>query len=609
MTCIGKVNALLLPNNTIKKIAHCAVWAGVTAVSAVFCIQNAEAASFDPSTGRITLDAVTVGTTDYYGVQIGVGNVLRYTTLPPVSTVDVFDPATGQLTIRSLVVGGVRYTNVVVTLQTVYAVAGAGVTAAANPVLPNDPLFPDQWHLRNTGQQGRTGVAGLVGEDLNVARAWNLATGKGIQIAVVDDGLDIYHEDLRTVAGKSWDYRVNAYGDPSTGKIGHGTTCAGLAAAIGNNGKGVTGVAFDAQLVGYNALEVKTSYALANALVKDMDSNHIYTNSYGATDDFGTFEPAESVWENAIVTGLNQGRNGKGAIYIWAAGNGAPRDRSDYDGQANFYGVIAVTSVNDQGKAAVYSEAGANVLISAYGGVYCDTHAITTTDVTAGAGFNNGTTNRDDYIGKPNYTRCLNASSAAAPQMAGVVALMLEANPALTWRDVRMILAQTARQNDPTHPDWRVNAGGLLFNPQYGFGVADAFAAVTAAKNWTNIAAQKVASNSMSSSAGITLSQTGIEKLEFVEITITSKHSSVGDLRITVTSPSGTVNTLAVPHTCATESGAIVTCGSGLVTGFRFGIAQLIGERADGVWTLAVFDTKKNSPAEVLGWSVKAMGF
>lgn len=590
-----------------KIIALCSVWAGITGIGGV---KNADAAHFDPTTGRVTLDAVSVGTTDYYGVQVGIGQVLRYTTLPPVSTVDVFDPATGQLTIRSLTVGGVRYTNIVVTLQAVYGVTGAGMTAAANPVLPNDVLFSDQWHLRNTGQAGRTGVAGLAGDDLNAARAWNLATGKGIQIAILDDGLDIYHEDLRTVPGKSWDYRVNAYGDPSSGLGNHGTACGGLAAAIGNNGKGVVGVAFDAQLVGYNLLQTGTSYAQANALVKDMDSNHIYSNSYGALDYLGTFQPAETMWENAITTGLNQGRNGKGAIYIWAAGNGAPRDRSDYDEQANFYGVIAVTAVNDQGKASEYAEAGSNVLISAYGGEYCDTHTLTTTDVTAAAGFNNGTTNPEDYIGKSHYTRCLNGSSGAAPQIAGVVALMLEVNPALTWRDVRMILAQTARQNDPTHPDWRANAGGLLFNPQYGFGVADAWAAVTAAQNWVSIAPQKVASYAMSSAMPITLSQTGIEKLEFVEITLTSQHASVGDLHITLTSPSGTVSTLAVPHTCASpDTLVIVGCGSGLITGFRFGIAQLIGERADGVWRLAVQDTKKNSPADVLGWSIRAMGF
>ncbi|MEN9373267.1 MAG: hypothetical protein RIR79_819 [Pseudomonadota bacterium] len=589
-----------------KIIALCAVWAGVTGSLG---IKNADAASFNSATGLITLEAVQVGTTEYHGVQIRIGQVLRYTTLPATATVDAFDPATGQLTIRSITVGGVRYTNVVVTVQSVYAVASASPAGTVAPLMPNDALFPDQWHLHNTGQRGYTGVAGSVGEDLNLPRAWNLATGKGIQIAVLDDGLDIYHEDLRIVAGKSWDYRINAYGDPSSGTGSHGTACAGLAAAVGNNGKGMVGVAFDAQLVGYNLLQVGTSYTQANALVKDMGSNHIYTNSYGATDALGTFQPAETVWENAITTGLNQGRDGKGAIYVWAAGNGAPRDRSDYDEQANFYGVIAVTSLNDQGKASVYAEAGANVLISAYGGEYCDTHTLSTTDVTAGAGFNNGITNPEDYLGKPHYTRCMNGTSGAAPQIAGVVALMLEANPALTWRDVRMILTQTARQNDPTHPDWKTNAGGLLFNPQYGYGAADAFAAVTAAKTWVNVAPQKIATGQTSPNNPIALNHTGIRALEFVELTITSKHTHVGDLRITLNSPSGTISTLAIPHTCTTDTGVVVGCGSGLITGFRFGIAQLIGESAEGLWTLSVHDTQKNSPAELLGWSIRAMGF
>jgi proprotein convertase subtilisin/kexin type 2 len=576
---------------------------------------------YDPAQAdHVTVGTIVVGDTRYNDVVVtftglvGIGNGVA------TRTYNGYDGATGRLTLAGVTVGGATYTDVVLTLGGIVSVGGA---AALAPVVPNDPLFPEQWHLRNTGQAG-FGGSGTAGEDLNVLMAWNHATGTGIRIAVIDDGLDIGHEDLQVVAGKSWDYRTNAYGDPSSAQSSHGTSCAGLAAAKGHNGVGVTGVAFNAQLVGYNLLSATTGDFGADAVVKDLAENQIYTNSYGSADSNGLYARSEQVWRDAIDTGTRQGRGGKGAVYTWAAGNGAPEDRSDYDGQANYQGVLAIGSLNAQGTRSSYSEPGANLLVMAFGGEHCNTQTTVTVDVSGGDGYNNGATSTkpgEDYTdlgGKPHYTRCMNGTSAATPQAAGTAALLLEANPNLGWRDVRAILARTARKNDPGNAGWVTNGGGLRVNHEYGFGAIDATAAVAAARTWSNLPAQKTASaaggggaiadNAAALSVTLSLAGSGIAKLEFVDLNLDIDHPEVGELEIVLTSPAGTASTLSVPRDCKSAEGAVVSCGAALRGGFRFGIARLMDEAADGTWRLAVRDARAGNSGTLTAWSIKVYG-
>ena len=570
---------------------------------------------------RIRIGSIVVGETRYHDVVVTFGDLLSYQTGSPTQTYDHFDPITSRLTIASLNALGQTFSNVVVTLTGVINVASAtGIT----DIVPNDPLFADQWHLQNKGQVGADKLPGKTGEDLNVVRAWNFATGTGVQIAVVDDGLDISHEDLNVAQGKSWDYRINAYGDPSSSEGAHGTSCAGLAAAKGGNGIGVTGVAFNARVVGYNLLVASTADFGADAMVKGLADNHIYTNSYGATDGTGLLSPSDAAWRAAIDTGTATGRGRKGAVYIWAAGNGAPLDRSDYDGQTNYQGVLAVGSLNDQGKRSSYSEPGSNLLVMAFGGEFCSGHTTTTTDVTAAAGFNDGTSQRNDYLGLPNYTRCFNGTSAAAPQAAGVVALMLEANPGLGWRDVRALLASTARKSDPGDADWRNNAAGMPINHNFGFGAIQASAAVAAATTWKNLPPQKTAEarttlvapqpipdNGATVTSELVVSPSALGALraiEFVDVNITLDHPDVGELELLLTSPSGTRSTLAVVHDCRSEFGQTVGCGAALAEGARFGVVRLMGESALGVWTLSMRDGKAGQTGALLAWGIKVYG-
>lgn len=592
----------------------------LSALTVIVTNNAAASTTWDPSIpDRLAISTLDHAGNRYSNLLVTFNSIVSIGSGAATRSYDYYDPTTGRFTISSITANGVRYSDVVVAISGVLSIGG--VTAIPE-ITPNDPLFTDQWHLKNTGQTGRDGMAGKEGEDINVSSAWASATGKGIRIAIIDDGLDINHEDLNIVPGKSWNYITNAYGDPSSTTGSHGTSCGGLAAAKGNNGIGVTGVAYDAKQVGYNLLAASTGSFGADAVSKDLQSNHIYSNSYGAADETGLYYPSEDVWRQAIDTGINTGRNGKGVVYTWAAGNGAPTDRSDYDGQANYQGVLAIGSLNDQGTKSSYSEPGSNLLVMAYGGESCSTHTTTTVDITGTEGSNNGTSSADDYTGQPNYTRCMNGTSAATPEASGVVALLLETNPALTWRDVRAILAQTARKNDPINTDWTTNGGGFHINHNYGYGAIDASAAVTAARTWKNIATQKTATASASLAAPmviadnsstaltstINLSNSGIGKLEFVDVNVTSDHAEVGDLEISITSPAGTVSTLSSIHDCKSGE-AVVPCGSSLSSGMRFGVARLMGEAANGNWTLSVRDGKASNTGSLTAWSIKVYGY
>ncbi len=501
---------------------------------------------------------------------------------------------------------------------------------------PNDTLYADQWHLKNTGQTGATGVPGTAGEDLNVEKVWTTHKGGGQRIAIVDDGLDILHEDLaaNVIKSDSWDYLTNTAPATNliTGNNAHGTACAGLAAGVGNNGKGIVGVAMDAELVGYNFLQTYTAADEADAMTRGQSTNSVYSNSWGAPDNTGTLQPPSATWESAVTDGITNGRGGKGSIYTWAAGNGWPNDRSDYDGQANSHNVIAVAALNDTGAYSSYSEQGSNLLVSAYGGEFCNSHALTTTDITGAAGENNNGVNTNGYTDLPdsNYTKCMNGTSGATPQVSGVVALMLEANPNLTYRDVRLILATTARKNDPTEQSWGQNGAGLHINQNYGYGAVDTLAAVNAALTWTSVggatslvtkSGSKATAVPIPDGAGtaanpaygapatstITLAGSGISKIEFVDVTVAANHAEFGDLKITLTSPMLTSSTLVIPHVC---SGTTGLCGasSDLTAGFRFNVARLINETADGDWILSVSDGRAGNTGSLTSWSITVYG-
>lgn len=376
-----------------------------------------------------------------------------------------------------------------------------------------DPRMAEQWHLENNANL--KGYISMVrGEDLRVKPVWaqNLK-GEGIRIAVLDDGLEVTHEDLapNVVAG-SHNFRkkprdgvlgillkeyetvgLEDYPVPCSVEDFHGTAVAGLIAARDGNGVGGAGVAPRASLVGYNILASILSSDTVDALTRGLDKNHIYNNSWGP-DDSGLLYPplypahlGYQMFNNALDKGLREGRKGQGVIYVFSGGNGgAHGDYSSLDATVSALGVVTVCASNAAGVRAPYSERGANLTVCApTGGTNINDEKIAYLPLTVTTALNNGYT--DEFAG----------TSASAPMVSGVIALMLQANAKLTWRDVPLILARTARKIDTAKGGWdeyRSPLGNgntsydvLHYSHSYGFGVANAEAAVSLARSWQSV--------------------------------------------------------------------------------------------------------------------------
>lgn len=448
------------------------------------------------------------------------------------------------------------------------------IRARTEKFVSNDPLFNNQWHLSNTGQGG-----GTSGEDSNILGAWTNqnATGSSTRIAIVDDGLELNHEDLTSsiIGGLSYDW-VDGDMDPTAGN--HGTSVAGVAAATGGNGIGVTGAAPEAGLGGHRLLGANSDTNESEALTRNNNVFDIYNNSWGPSDTGDSLSGPGPLTQAALASGVINGRSGSGTIFTWAGGNGLTnQDNSNYDGYAASRFTIAIAASDNTGVQSWYSEPGANILINApsNGG----TLGITTTDRTGAAGYDPG-----------NYTSTFGGTSSATPLVSGIISQMLQVNPTLGWRDVQHILAVTASKNDPGHADWVQNGAGYWVNHAYGFGRIDSSAAVALASSWINVPNEISISEFVTPSLPIPASGDPISvnitvtddiNIEYVELTFDSDHTYWGDLDIKLISPSGTESVLAQQHFAG---------GAQYAGGWTFGISRLLGENAHGTWTLVVSD-------------------
>jgi len=468
-------------------------------------------------------------------------------------------------------------------------------------LVPNDPLFVNQWHLRNTAQGG-----GTAGEDANVTGVWDSYLGAGVTIAIVDDGLQHAHPDLisRYVAAASYDFNDDDPNPTPTGSDAHGTAAAGVAAATGNNSLGGSGAAPGASLAGLRLIAGPADDLMeANALTYALADVDIYSNSWGPDDSGAGLAGPGPLTLAALQRGVTEGRGGLGTIYVWAAGNGlANNDNVNYDGYANSRFTIAVTAIDNQGGQPFYAEPGAAILVAApsNGG----TLGITTTDLVGTAGYNTVASGSGG-----DYTNTFGGTSSATPLVSGIVALMLEANPGLGWRDVQHVLATSARRNDPTDADWAQNGAGHWVNHKYGFGAVDAAAAVSLAETWTNVGTEVRASSGTqtvtraipdNNQTGVSTSFTMPTDLttEWVEVTLSATHPYRGDLEVVLTSPSGTESVLAEKHDDPSDN----------YTNWKFTTARNWGESSAGTWTLTVRDLAAADVGTLTSWSLDVYG-
>jgi len=467
---------------------------------------------------------------------------------------------------------------------------------------PNDEDFSDQWHLKNTGQ-----TSGLSGEDANVTSVWNSYTGNGVIISVVDDGLDKDHPDISPNYSPTHSYDwCNSDSDPTpTSNNGHGTAAGGVAAAAGNNTIHVSGAAYDATLGGSTLIACWSPDSMeANALSFLNNEIDIYTNSWGPSDNGQTLSAPGPLMLAAFEDDAYQGRNGLGNIITWAAGNGlTSNDNANYDGWANSRFTIAVSAITHYGEQSYYSEPGANILVASHSNG--DGEAITTTDIhddpdisSDDAGYDNG-----------NVTNSFGGTSSATPLAAGVIALILESNENLTWRDLQHILVNSARKNDPNDSSWEINSAGHDVSHKYGFGAIDAGAAVSLAENWTNVDPEinqtfgpynpsfsiPTSSNSWSE---FDLQINEDISLESIDIIVDIDHSNRGDLDIVLESPNGTQSWLAEEH----------NDGGNDYSNWLFNTVHHWDESSLGIWTLKIRDTTSGTSGTLNSWQIITHG-
>jgi len=462
---------------------------------------------------------------------------------------------------------------------------------------PNDPYFDDQWHLNNSGQTN-----GEVGEDANVTGVWDSYNGSGVVISVIDDGVEHSHPDLSDnyVSVHSYDWcGDDADPDPNSSD-GHGTAVAGVAAGTGNNSIGVTGAAFGASIAGHRLIACGFSDSTsADALSYHNGGIDIYSNSWGPFDSGNILDGPGPITIAAIEDSIYNGRSGLGNIYTWAAGNGLDADdNSNYDGYSNSRYSIAVAAITHYGEQSWYSEPGANILVTAHsnGGIPQGNYeGITTTDITGSGGYDGGDVTHD-----------FGGTSSATPLVSGVIALVLEANPDLTWRDVQNILVHSSRKNDANDSSWNMNGAGHDVSHKFGFGAVDAGAAVSLAHNWSSSGEESNASfgpytpntgidNGPSTWTEFNLSVPVDLRLESIDVIVDITHGARGELDIVLQSPSGHESWLAEEHNDNNAD----------YSNWRFGTVQHWDESSQGEWKLKVRDAVSGSNSgTVNSWEV-----
>ncbi|KAF0993028.1 hypothetical protein HZS_681 [Henneguya salminicola] len=266
--------------------------------------------------------------------------------------------------------------------------------------------------------------------------------------------------------GKDW---INA----------HGTRCAGEIGAQANNNICGVGVAYNSKIGGIKLLSIEMNDSFeAKALSFQNNYIDIYSNSWGPKDDGKSYGKPGELSEEALKRGVTYGRNGKGCIYVWATGNGGLMDDDcNCDGYVTSIYTISIGSISDHGLSVFYKESCSSTLAVTFsGGSHREKeeNKIITTDV-------NG-----------ECTDHFRGTSSAAPIAAGIIALGLEANPLLTWRDIQHLIVHSVTVTSPLDKGWIINGVGHHFNHKFGFGKLDAYNFVNLAKKWKTVSTQKI---------------------------------------------------------------------------------------------------------------------
>lgn len=443
-----------------------------------------------------------------------------------------------------------------------------------------DPIFKEQWHLFNTVQ---------VGHDVNVTDVWlQGVTGTNTTVAIVDDGLDMYSDDLKDNYYAKGSYDFNEQTEEPKPRLSddrHGTRCAGEVSAVRNNVCGV-GVAYDSNIAGLRILsKAITDADEALALNYDFHNNLIYSCSWGPPDDGRSMDAPGILIRRAMLNAVQKGRNGLGSIYVFASGNGAAsEDNCNFDGYTNSIYSITVGAIDRKGEHPYYSEKCSASLVVTYSSGGGD--AIHTTDVGVNSCYNGH-----------------GGTSAAAPLAAGIFALALQVRPELTWRDMQYLVMMTAVPIQLESGDWQDTFIGRKYSHTFAYGKVDSYALVEMAKTWELVKPQAwyytpwihvhqaIPQGDVGLTVSVDITQEMLQaanfaRIEHVTVTMNIDHMRRGDLSVDLISPNNIVS-----HISATRKPDNTAQG---YVDWTFMSVVHWGESGVGKWTVVVKDTIVN---------------
>lgn len=544
-----------------------------------------------------------------------------------------------------------------------------------------DELKEQQWHLTNLGQTGFALTPGSSGQDIHFSQTVKKSLfGSGIRVAISDTGAVLSHPDLspNVLKNESRNYANNFaalktwIGDP-TPPVGnpeeaHGTAVTGLVSEKGWNGIGGRGVAPESKFAAFYFLPAQDKLAqagLTDAALYDQFAGNFHVFNFSWGDPQCALTEYNQSFTDKLVAGVTIQRNGRGSAYVLAAGNAFIEDLSDCYlnvnpgvdfvlGNASFSELnttpytINVAAVNADGVVATYSTPGSAIWISSTGGEYGHSKinvgdppqlgmpALITTDYPgcnngmssldkADSDFNNGSNNPDCR-----YVNTMNGTSGATPTVTGAVALILQANPNLYWRDVKHILAKTADKIDanvlaPNHPvsglnltghayetPWITNKAGFNFHNFYGFGRINVDKAVDLAKIYDfplgtfKTTGFKYDSGTINvavpdgSPAGVTqtMAVTDAMAIEAVQLRV-STTDCAGDMGLELTSPMGTKSILMNINSKLRD---------GAILNHIFLSNAFYGEPSAGTWSFKVIDGRTTCQARLTNWKLNFFG-